>query len=173
MTLAHKSKSKTSKIFKKYGKNLNITRNGKTIASFKLLTNSSFKKVNNFKDVKGSSDVTQLILRNLKLAKLSVLKYPCVICGDPSSEMHHINHVRKALTKKVPNSFNYYIEAMRLANRKVLPVCNHHHNLIRAGKYDGVSLKVMFENFKLEGYRFNQKKADTLIKKASLPSDKN
>jgi len=87
--------------------------------------------------------------------------------------MHHINHVRKALTKKVPNSFNYYIEAMRLANRKVLPVCNHHHNLIRAGKYDGVSLKVMFENFKLEGYRFNQKKADTLIKKASLPSDKN
>lgn len=125
MTLAHKSKSKTSKIFKKYGKSINITRNNKTIASFDSLTNSSFRKVNNFKDVEVSPDVTQLILRNLKLAKLSLVKHPCAICGDSSSEIHHI--------------------------RKVLPVCKHHHNLIHAGKYDGVSLKVMFENFKLEG----------------------
>lgn len=173
MTLAHKSKSKISKIFKKYGKNLNITKDGRIVARFKLVTNSSFRKANNYNVVDISPDVTQLILKNLKLAKMSVIKYPCVICGDTSSEMRRINHVKKALAKKVPKSFNYYLEAMRLGNRKQIPVCKHHHDLIHAGKYDGVSLKVMFKNFKLMGYGFNQKKADALIKKASLPSDNN
>ena len=64
------------------------------------------------------------------------------------------------------------MEVMRLANRKVIPVCKHDHNLIHAGKYDGVSLKILFQNLKEQGYNFNQIKADALIKKASLPSDK-
>jgi len=170
MTLAHKSKSKITKIFAKYGNNLNIKdSDGKTIAKFQTLTNSSFR---NSKRTNNSCNVTQLILKNLKLAKKSVVKMPCIICGDPLSEMHHIKSVRKTLKKKVPKSFNYYMEVMRLVNRKVIPVCKYHHNLIHAGKYDGVSLKLMFQNFKQQGYNFNQIKADALIKKASFPSDK-
>lgn len=175
MTLAHKSKSKISKIFKKYGKNLNITRDGEIIASFDSLTNSTFKYANLSKDAEISSDITQLLLRNLKLTKLSPVKNSCAICCDPVSEMLHFDNVGKDLTKKVPNSFNYYLKAMKLANRKVLPVCKYHHNIIHAGKHDNISLTLirMFKYFELNDYEFNQKKADALIKKASLRSDKN
>lgn len=85
--------------------------------------------------------------------------------------MHHIKHVRKILQKKKPDSYNYYLEVMRLTNRKTIPVCFYHHNLIHSGKYDGVSLKIVFENFRNEGIGFDKKKANALIKKASLISD--
>ena len=79
--------------------------------------------------------------------------------------------MRKALQKKKPGNYNYYLEVMRLTNRKTIPVCSHHHNLIHSGKYDGVSLKTVFNNFKKEGIGFDKKKAEALIKKASLSSD--
>jgi hypothetical protein len=86
--------------------------------------------------------------------------------------MHHVKHVRKVLQKKKLGSFNYYLEVMRLVNRKTLPVCKYHHNLIHTGKYDGVSLKRAFNHFKSEGVNFNKEKANALIKNASLSSDK-
>jgi len=45
MTIAHKTKSKITKVFKKYGDKLLIRdSNNKLIASFGILTNSTFKK---------------------------------------------------------------------------------------------------------------------------------
>jgi len=45
MTIGHKTKSKITKIFKKYGNNLTITdKNNKSIATFGSLSNSAFKK---------------------------------------------------------------------------------------------------------------------------------
>ena len=90
--------------------------------------------------------------------------------------MHHIKHVRKILQKKKPDSFNAYLEAMRLVNRKTLPVCSFHHKLIHDGKYDGISLKYLFDSFRKEGIGFNKAKATLLIEKASnisVKSDKN
>jgi len=55
--------------------------------------------------------------------------------------MEHLKHVRKALQKIKPGSYNYYLEVIRLTNRKTIPVCTYHHGLIQSGKYDGVSLK--------------------------------
>ena len=60
---------------------------------------------------------------------------------------------------------------MRLTNRKTISVCSHHHNLNHLGKYGGVFLKIVFNNFKKEGIGFNKKKAEVLIKKAALSSD--
>jgi group II intron reverse transcriptase/maturase len=177
MTIAHKTKSKTPKVFKKYGPELTVTDgNNKVIASFGTLSNASFKKnvKHSFISFSEVTDIEQLLLANLKVAKQHLIKWPCVICGEPA-EMHHIKHVRKTLSKKKPGSFNYYLEAMRLVNRKILPVCKHHHNFIHAGKYDGVSLFNLFEAFKKNGVGFNKNKAKVLIRKASLSekSEKN
>ena len=169
MTIAHKTKSKVPKIFKKYGPELTIQdNNNKTIASYGLLSNSKFKK-----NVKSShvsfSDITsieQLLLANLKVAKQHLIKWPCVICGEPA-EMHHVKHVRKTLSKKKSGTYDFYLEAMRLVNRKTLPVCKFHHGLINAGKYDKESLKSLFNSFKENGVSFNKTKAEALIMKAS------
>lgn len=174
MTIAHKTKSKVPKVFKKYGLSLSITNHGnKVIGNFGVLTNATFKR--NIKNFVTSNlcvvDVEQLLLANLRIAKKQIIRSPCVICGDLNTEMHHIKHVRKTLQRTQPGSFNYYLEVMRLTNRKTIPVCRHHHKLIHSGKYDGVSLKNVFKNFKNEGIGFNKKKAEALIKKASLSSD--
>jgi group II intron reverse transcriptase/maturase len=174
MTIAHKTKSKVPKVFKKYGPNISVkNEHGKEIAKFGVLSNSQFKR--NIKGYMPSklcvTDIEQLLLANLRIAKKQIVRQPCVFCGDTNSVMHHIKHVRKTLQKISPSSYNYYLEVMRLTNRKTIPVCSHHHNLIHSGKYDGVSLKTVFDNFKREGIGFNKKKAEALIEKASLSSD--
>nr|QUS63590.1 rt-like putative protein [Haslea silbo] len=169
MTIAHKTKSKVPKVFKKYGPELSV-RDGdnNVITSYGLLSNSKFKKnVKNshitFSDV---TDIEQLLLANLKVAKKHLIKWRCVICGD-HAEMHHIKHIRKTLAKKKSGTYDFYLEAMRLVNRKTLPVCKFHHDLIHAGKYDGESLNNLFATFKKNGIVFNKAKAKALITKAS------
>lgn len=174
MTIAHKTKSKVPKVFKKYGPSLSITnQHNKVIGNFGVLTNAKFKRNIKYADTSNLcvADVEQLLLANLRIAKKQIVRLPCVICGEQNTVMHHVKHVRKVLQKKNPNSFNYYLEVMRLTNRKTIPVCPYHHKLIHSGKYDGVSLKNTFENFKNEGIGFNKKKAEAHIKKASLSSD--
>jgi hypothetical protein len=142
MTIAHKTKSKITKVFKKYGESLLIRDGDNNItASFGTLTNSSFKQnVNDYKlEFHGATDVEQLLLANLKIAKQHLIKWSCVICNK-FAEIHHIKHVYKTLQNKKPGSFNAYLEAMRLVNRKTLPLCKYHQNLVHSGEYDGESL---------------------------------
>ena len=79
--------------------------------------------------------------------------------------MHHLKHVRKVLSKKVPESYNTYLEAMRIVNRKTLPVCREHHEMIHRGIYDGPSLKNLFKSFKENGIGFSNRKANQLLVK--------
>ena len=106
-------------------------------------------KYEKFADSKKRSNVKESFLGCLneekRIAKKQIVRLPCVICGEQNTVMHHVKHVRKVLQKKNPNSFNYYLEVMRLTNRKTIPVCPYHHKLIHSGKYDGVSLKNTFE----------------------------
>jgi len=77
MTIAHKTKSKVPKVFKKYGLELTITdRNNKVAASFGVLSNASFKKNVSQSDVFFShvTDIEQLLLANLKVAKQHLIK---------------------------------------------------------------------------------------------------
>jgi hypothetical protein len=83
--------------------------------------------------------------------------------------MHHVKHVKKTLRKKVPGSFNAYLEAMRIVNRKTLPVCKKHHLQIHRGEYDADSLKSLFNTFREKGIGFKKYKADKLIKKVEAP----
>lgn len=173
MTIAHKTKSKVSKVFKKYGNNLTITSSeNKIIAKFDLLSNKIFKRnvKNNFDDL--PPNTSNLLVENLKIAKQHLIKWPCVICGE-KAEMHHVKHVRKVLNKKKPGSFNAYLEAMQLVNRKTLPFCKLHYQMIHNGDYDGESLKSLFESFKKNGVGFNKFKAAKLIKKSEANPQSN
>ena len=72
MTVAHKTKSKVPKVFKKYGYDLCITdADNKAIASYGTLTNSNFKR--NVKTYRPknicATDVEQILLSNLRVAK--------------------------------------------------------------------------------------------------------
>lgn len=72
MTIAHKTKSKVSKVFKIYGSELTIRdSNDKVIASYGILSNANFKKNVSQSYVSFSSvtDIEQLLLVNLKVAK--------------------------------------------------------------------------------------------------------
>ena len=165
MTIAHKTKSKVPKVFKKYGHELSIRNSeNKVIAKYGTLTNKSFRKGVSRSPNFLPLDIERLLMENLKIAKQHLIKWPCVICGE-TAEMHHIKHVRKALKNKKLGTFDAYFEAMRLVNRKTLPVCRRHHEEIHAGLYDGKSLKSLFNSFKDNGIGFNKNKAEKLIKK--------
>jgi group II intron reverse transcriptase/maturase len=169
MTIAQKTKSKISKIFKKYGDSLAIKNSkNKIISSYGSLSNALLKKLSagQFLNTGPSSNIESLLFKHLKLAKLSMIHWPCVICGN-QAEMHHVKHVRKVLKEKKPQSFNAYLEAMRLVNRKTLPLCKEHHLQVHKGIYDGVSLKKLFKSFKESGVGFNKEKASALIEKSS------
>jgi len=166
MTLAHKTKSKTPKIFKKYGPDLTMkSESGHAIAQYgnSSLKNFTKQRFNRREYIQGK-DVNALLLSNLKVAKMHMIKWPCVICHKPA-EMHHLKHVKKVLAEKAPKSFNAYLEAMRIVNRKTIPVCKEHHLMIHRGDYDGKSLKLLFENFKKNGVGFSKKKARGLLVK--------
>ncbi len=167
MTLAQKLKSKVPKIFKKYGDLITIkSEKGSILASFGKYDGKPFRKARfERKETILCRDVKQLLFNNLKIAKMHMINWNCVICGN-SAEMHHIKHVKKTLRKKAPGSFNAYLEAMRIVNRKTLPVCREHHLQIHKGEYDAVSLKSLFESFKEQGIGFKKYKADSLIKKS-------
>jgi hypothetical protein len=79
--------------------------------------------------------------------------------------MHHIKHVKKVLKEKKKSSFNVYLEAMRIVNRKTLPVCKPHHVMIHNGSYDGKSLKALFKSFKENGVSYSEEKAHQLLVK--------
>lgn len=50
--------------------------------------------------------------------------------------MHHVKHI-----KKVNTDLNAIEKQMAAINRKQVPLCINCHNLVHAGKYDGISLR--------------------------------
>lgn len=82
MTIAQKTKSKVSKVFKKYGLNLQITNmHNKVIAKFGSLTNADFEhNIKNYKPANScATNVEHLLFANLRIAKKQMQKV--AICG--------------------------------------------------------------------------------------------
>jgi retron-type reverse transcriptase len=97
MTIAHKTKSKVSKVFKKYGDKLEIKDgSNKKIASYGVLTNRSFKK--NLTEYRNGLTVTNnienLLMQHLNVVKNKIITEPNVIYSAPA-EIHHIKNVHK------------------------------------------------------------------------------
>lgn len=177
MTIAHKTKSSISKVFKKYGNNLTVTdQNNSVLAKFGVLENNDFKKSVQFFKPYTRIDTDALLKKHLKISNKHLIVRPCAICGATPTDMHHIKHVRTVLKKKLAqkNKFNAILEALRLVNRKTLPLCKEHHYMVHNGLYDGESLKNVFKSFKEQGVGYNKVKADVLVTKVDrLEQEKN
>lgn len=131
MTLASRHKSSISKMFKKHGPFLTV-RYGREGEKFISLKEQSFKESSR-KWVTGRHIADPYRVISFRLTKTKIDE-GCCICGDPSSHMHHIRHVKDSK----PGTFAC---VMGLINRKQIPVCLNCHNSIHSGRYDSLSLK--------------------------------
>jgi group II intron reverse transcriptase/maturase len=123
MTLAHRHRMSSSKIFSKHGKRLTVKipqknpqEKGKTV-SFPYKTTW---KIAERKWLFGKT-ITPPTHRYVKsLVTRSSLGLPCTICDSDVGpiEMHHVKHVRK-------NGYRYkgFHEQVALLNRKQIPLC--------------------------------------------------
>ena len=104
-------------------------------------------------DMPPARDVGELLIRHLRVGRVSVVREPCAVCGEEKSEMHHVRSVASAARGKRAGSDNHYLEIMRLANRKVVPLCKEHHLAVHRGTYDGPALRAMAGYFNAIGAR--------------------
>lgn len=151
-TLARKFNLRTrAKVFAKFGKDL-------TAAEAQPQSTKTTGDIENAKDKKGKPGISfytephyKRLLKWPEHTKLvnpfEFLKWalrtqknfwkPCLICGTTENiEMHHVKHIRK--TNKKATGFTKLMSAL---NRKQIPVCSNCHVEIHNGKYDGISLK--------------------------------
>jgi group II intron reverse transcriptase/maturase len=134
-TLAHKEKSSTSKVIRKYGKDITVHKpNGKTLHFF----NQPLKQV---RKTKASSESIDTIPMWFPRRTRTRLQNACVICHSRVRvEMHHVRHIRKR--GEHIQGFTLYLAAI---NRKQVPVCRQCHRDIHNGRYDGTSLASLLE----------------------------
>ena len=135
-TIAHKEKSSTSKVFRKYGKAITVQKpNGNTVQFF----NKPLKQVRKTKaPVQDVDSLPSWLPRRTH----SRLQDRCAICNSHDRvEMHHIRHIRKRGENL--QGFALYMAAI---NRKQVPVCRQCHRDIHSGKYDGASLASILEH---------------------------
>lgn len=137
MTLGHRHRLSSAKIFRKHGKFLKVKIPGtdKT-ESFPYKTSW---KLSERKWHKGRAIATQS-LRYVNQVSRSTIGLPCIICNSEDSprEMHHVKHVRK-------QGFRYggFHQMMALLNRKQVPLCRNCHQKVHKGLYDGPSLEIL------------------------------
>jgi hypothetical protein len=131
MTLSHRHRSSTKKIFVKYGKNLTVS-NGHYTTNFPHKNEWSIKKrkwLNKRKFV----DPFEIDASRIPYSQL---KKKCRICQSTNIvEMHHVKHVRK-------DGVHYggFRKEMALLNRKQIPLCRECHMKVHDRLYNGVKL---------------------------------
>lgn len=149
-TLAAKHRLSLKKVFNKYGKNLSVTVNSskgnksKTIsfdkpASLKAeYLNKKYMKVSRF-DTNTTMNFNDPLLPFIyKINKTNILDSPCKICGSTIDvEIHHLKHLKNTKDKST------LIKVMSRMRRKTIPLCRPCHLDVHAGKYDGVSLRII------------------------------
>ena len=143
LTLAHKNKKRSAKwAFEKFGNNLTVTnRKGDKTVSFEIPSAGG-----NIKFANGNLDYMLVVPKGVPLpitltAVCSASELDCAVpnCTLKASEWHHVKH-----RKRIKG--NQKQRAIYADTPKQIPLCKNHHNLVHAGKYDGLSLR------KLPGY---------------------
>lgn len=139
MTLAHRHRTSSSKIFQNHGKRLEITEQNdgttKVIASFPYRT---MWKVSN-REWQASKTFRDPFTIYANRVSKSRLNKSCCICESSTQiEMHHIKHVRK-------KGYRYagFTAEMSLLNRKQVPLCRECHMAVHRGEYDGIRLSIL------------------------------
>jgi group II intron reverse transcriptase/maturase len=138
LTIGSKMKLNTKKkVFKKYGKDLNIlNEKGKIIACYPTIEYKKPKKVYT-KSVKVyNTNLVEILDSRLSRGRKD-LKGPCIVCGSNTKiEVHHVRSLRKR-----PKKGDFLQDMMSKMNRKQVPLCQKCHADVHAGRYDGRSFK--------------------------------
>ena len=130
-TIARKLRLNTSKVIKKFGKEITIWITPNKSRTLAFPTTLKKSENNTFK----ISAFDPLATSKWKIRTASSLDRDCVLCGAKDRiEMHHI----RSLKNSSPRS---YQEQMRAMNRKQIPVCKNCHDKIHKGLYDGTALR--------------------------------
>lgn len=171
MTIAHKIKSKVSKIFKKYGSDLCVTDGqNKIVAKFGFLSNSKLKhntKTDNFTYLSGFN-IDQLLTTNLQIFKKQIIHSCCIICNDSNKILFYTQHIRRVLQKTELELFYYHTKISYLTNRVIVPICKYHYNFLYLGNYNCIFLRTLFTNFCKKNTKFKGKKSKMIIFKTFL-----
>jgi len=127
MTLAHRHRSSSSKIFKKHGKRLEIWNHEteKVVAYFPYRTSWKISD-RKWQTAKILKDPFTIYANRVSRSRLNK---PCSICQITTTiEMHHVKHVRK-------NGHRYkgFHAEMALLNRKQIPLCRECHMAVHRG----------------------------------------
>lgn len=172
MTIGHKTKCSTHKVFAKYGPNL-VVRNpetGQVLAQWRRMAtekdlghNPRVPRVDVLRD---EGMVHPQMLRHIKTARTSLLKEPCAVCGASPAEQHHVRSVASAKKGRTQGTYGHFLEVMRLANRKQVPLCKFHHNAVHRGEYSGPDLRALAGYFHSSGVRIPGQKMEALLAQA-------
>lgn len=143
-TLAHKHKTKMTKIFGSRGKNLTtkVRKEERVIKEVSLYLNKDWKRDKfRYKGI-GKEFNWDFHITHRTATKLY---NSCAICGSNEDiQMHHVKHIRK-MGEKVKGFTNI----MAKINRKQIPVCAWCHHEIHKGTYDGLRLGILIEGMGL------------------------
>ena len=134
-TLAAKHRCSLSKVFSKHGRLPRVVYGSSGELAVRLYEPSLKESDRKWQVGRKLDDPYRLIAARVSRTKLFE---PCCICGAPSSEMHHIRHVKDS------NS-GFVLRIMGLLNRKQIPVCLECHDSIHNGRYDGLGLHDLFD----------------------------
>ena len=133
-TLATKHRCSLKKIFTKHGRLLKVVYGSSGELSVMLYEPSFRESIRKWQVGRKLDDPYRLISARMSRTKLDE---NCCICGAPSSEMHHIRHIRDSKR-------GFVLRIMGLLNRKQIPVCLECHDSIHSGRYDGIGLRDLF-----------------------------
>lgn len=132
MTLAHRHRSSSKKIFRKHGKALTVKKRERT-KSFPYRNHWSLNDRRWFSQRQLVDPFTIYANR----VSRSTLGRPCRVCHSKEQiEMHHVRHIRKEGVR-----YGGFHKEMSLLNRKQIPLCRECHRKVHLGLYDGISLK--------------------------------
>lgn len=139
MTLAHRHRSSSNKIFKKHGKRLEImdkkVNPPKVITSFPYHTNWKVSE-RQWQNAKTFKDPFTIYANRVSKTNLNK---PCCICKSRINiEMHHVKHVRKQ-----GHRYKGFHAEMALLNRKQISLCKQCHIGVHMGLYDGIKLAIL------------------------------
>ena len=129
LTLAAKLRLKTkAQVFNKFGRDIVISKDGKTLASFPEVSLANTGKFNtSFSDpMRRFEKLSRATFRSMV-----VLDSTCQLCGSIKNvEMHHVRALRKS-THRIKH--DYFTAMMSRMNRKQMPVCRECHIKIHGG----------------------------------------
>lgn len=183
-TIAHKTKSSTSKIHKKYSwmeydNKIQPTGNIKLVFTEKteFSEQNKYTALQTYKDCLAKalqiaynmeSKITDPhLLINEKYWKMTKVNWRtstqlpkmCLICGSTeNTEAHHTNALRKSVRKRDKKKEPLY-KFLSSINRKQIPLCHEHHQAVHLGKYNDLSLKNIYDErlTRISNYLITQK----------------